>query len=73
MRGNTFNALKTGHTVTVWEKGIFCGRCGKIASKSGVGRKGKGWVVVEFANGEQTGPVPFDTVALGDNSQFKDE
>lgn len=73
MRGNSFTALTMNQTATVWEKGLYWGRCGKIVSKSGIGRKGKGWVVVEFSNGETTGPVPFDKVAFGDNSYAKDD
>jgi hypothetical protein len=72
MRGNSFKAAKIGDTVTVWERGPFCGRCGKIAGKEGIGRKGKGWLIVEFADGTRTGLVPFDKVPFGDNSAAKD-
>lgn len=69
MRGNTFNAVQIGRVATVWHPySKDYGKCGKIVRKAGIGRKGKGWVVVEFDDGSQSAAIPFDKVAIGDNS-----
>lgn len=72
MHGRTFNALKGGESVTIWSDGAWYGRPGRVASKIGVGTKGKGWIIVELINGERTDRLPFHKVANGDNS-FSDD
>lgn len=74
MHGRTFNAIKTdgSEVCTVWGRSPSRGKAGVIIGKQGVGKKGKGFVMVQLNDGLQV-LEHFDTVALGDNSHAKDD
>lgn len=66
MHGRTFNTLKSGETVTVWDSGSHHGRAGKVENTYGGHRAGKGRIVVKFEDGTRC-DASYKHVAMGDN------
>lgn len=70
MYGHIFNHLKRGTIVTVWVEGPHWGALGRVVRTEGKAQKG-GQIIITLNSGEEIS-AGYRSVAVGDNSEFKE-